>query len=415
MRFCIHRGSQEIGGTCVELEAQGARILLDLGQPLDAAEATPDLLPNVPGLATSSDPSLLGIVLSHAHRDHWGLIPFARPDLPVIMGAATHRIMQAAAPFVPGMRVPGKVEHMTDGTPFTLGPFRITPTTVDHSAYDAYALLVEVDGRRLFYSGDLRAHGRKGALFERMVRSPPPAVDVLMLEGTTLGRPQAGAGLPSESEIEQRLTEAFTASSGMMLVCASAQNIDRMVTLYRAAKRTGRTLLIDLYAAEMLRATGNPNIPQSSWPNVALFTPQYQRRQVRNKGLFAILDRHKGNRLYPEALEARAADLVMLFRPAMLSDLRGAGCLAGAHAVWSQWDGYLAQESGVALRAALDDAGIPMTVIHTSGHASLVDLQRLAKAIAPGSIVPIHSLEGQNYPRWFNNVMVCADGEWREI
>ena len=157
MRFCIHRGSQQIGGTCIELEAQGARILLDLGQPLDAAEATPALLPNVPGLADSSNPSLLGLVLSHGHRDHWGLIPFARPDLPVIMGAATHRIMEAAAPFIPGMSVPGTVRHMADRTPFALGPFRITPMTVDHSAYDAYALLVEADGRRLLYSGDLRA------------------------------------------------------------------------------------------------------------------------------------------------------------------------------------------------------------------------------------------------------------------
>ena len=36
MRVCIHRGTREIGGTCVEVEAQGRRIVLDLGMPLDA-------------------------------------------------------------------------------------------------------------------------------------------------------------------------------------------------------------------------------------------------------------------------------------------------------------------------------------------------------------------------------------------
>ncbi|WP_131114267.1 MBL fold metallo-hydrolase [Lichenihabitans psoromatis] len=415
MRFCIHRGTQEIGGSCVELEAQGVRILLDLGQPLYATEPTPDLLPNVPGLSKGEDPSLLGIVLSHSHRDHWGLIPLACPDLPVTMGAATHRIMQAAASFVPGMAMPSAVRIMADRETFDLGPFRITPFTVDHSAYDAYALLVEADGQRLFYSGDLRAHGRKGALFGRMVRTPPAHVDVLLLEGTTLGRPQRTAGLPTEAEIEERFVDTFAAGSGLVLVCASAQNIDRMVSIYRAAKRTGRTLLIDLYAAEMLRATGNPNIPQSFWPNVALFTPQYQRRQIMEKSLFAILDRHKSNRLFPEALKARAPDLVMLFRPAMLYDLQRADCLSGASAVWSQWDGYLAEDRGVALRAALDTANIPLTAIHTSGHASLVDLQRLAAAMKPKSIVPIHSLEGHNYPLWFDNVAACADGEWKEI
>jgi len=71
-RACIHRGAQQIGGTCVELSAEGSRILLDLGLPLDADEATPELVPDVAGLR-SQDPSLLGIVISHGHGDHWGL------------------------------------------------------------------------------------------------------------------------------------------------------------------------------------------------------------------------------------------------------------------------------------------------------------------------------------------------------
>ena len=44
---CIHRGAKQIGGTCIELEQDGARLILDLGLPLDADEATPDLLPAV--------------------------------------------------------------------------------------------------------------------------------------------------------------------------------------------------------------------------------------------------------------------------------------------------------------------------------------------------------------------------------
>ena len=65
-----------------------------------------------------------------------------------------------------------------------LGPFTITPYLVDHSAFDAYSLLVEAAGRRLFYSGDFRAHGRKARLFEQLV-ADPPAADVMLMEGTT--------------------------------------------------------------------------------------------------------------------------------------------------------------------------------------------------------------------------------------
>ena len=57
--------------------------------------------------------------------------------------------------------------------PVEIGPFRVTPYLVDHSAFDAYSLLVEADGKRVFYSGDFRGHGRKGKLFEAMVTRPP--------------------------------------------------------------------------------------------------------------------------------------------------------------------------------------------------------------------------------------------------
>jgi ribonuclease J len=58
----IHRGAAQVGGSCVELERDGKRILLDLGMPLDAAEGEIPL-PDVPGLRVG-DPNLLGVVVS---------------------------------------------------------------------------------------------------------------------------------------------------------------------------------------------------------------------------------------------------------------------------------------------------------------------------------------------------------------
>jgi len=52
MRACIHRGSGEIGGNCVELEQDGFRIVLDVGRPLAAGRHQEVPLPDVPGLAS---------------------------------------------------------------------------------------------------------------------------------------------------------------------------------------------------------------------------------------------------------------------------------------------------------------------------------------------------------------------------
>ncbi len=86
MRICIHRGTQEIGGTCVEIEAQGQRLVLEVGMPLDAPEAE-TLLPPVPGFR-EPDETLLGVVISHPHQDHYGLAKYLRNTLPIFIGAA---------------------------------------------------------------------------------------------------------------------------------------------------------------------------------------------------------------------------------------------------------------------------------------------------------------------------------------
>lgn len=413
MRVRIHRGTKEIGGTCIELEADGARLLLDLGLPLDGDADNVASHPDIEGLAGSGD--LLGLVLSHGHIDHWGLAPLAGPDLPVALGAATLRILQAAAPFVPRPYVPARPIEYSNGTPLQFGPFRITPHLVDHSAYDAHAIEVEAGGRRLFYSGDIRGHGRKAALFEKLIAHPPKGIDVMLMEGSSFGRLDPDLAFPTETEVEQRMVELFGQVNGLALVAASAQNIDRMVSLYRACKRTGRTLIIDIYTAEMLRATNNVHIPQSDWPGVALYVPQYQRIQIKQSGRFDLLEHHVSHRIFGEQLAAMAPNAALLFRPAMLGDLDRATCLTGAFAIWSQWAGYLTQERGKALMAALALRSIPLDHAHTSGHASIKDLKRLAEAVAPKMLVPVHTFAPQAFPEHFDAVSLKQDGEWWEV
>jgi ribonuclease J len=59
MKLCIHRGTREIGGTCVEIESSGARILLDLGLPLTPGDEATVPLPAVSGLL-QQDPDPAG-------------------------------------------------------------------------------------------------------------------------------------------------------------------------------------------------------------------------------------------------------------------------------------------------------------------------------------------------------------------
>ncbi len=96
----------------------------------------------------------------------------------------------------------------------------------------------------------------------------------------------------------------------------------------------------------------------------------------------------------------------------MLHDFERGDCLNGARAIWSQWSGYLKNPSGKALSLELDRKDVPLKLIHTSGHASVHDLKRLAAAVAPKALVPIHTSRPTSYMEMFDNVRVHKDGEW---
>lgn len=105
----------------------------------------------------------------------------------------------------------------------------------------------------------------------------------------------------------------------------------------------------------------------------------------------------------------------MLFRPSMMAELGKAECLTDARLIYSLWQGYLKEERQTPFLNLLDDRGIPLIQVHTSGHASVVDLQRLARAIKARMIVPVHTFEPGRYSEFFENVEIKRDGIWWEI
>jgi ribonuclease J len=411
MNLTIHRGSKEIGGSCVEVESQGKRLLIDLGLPLDADGDPRQFLPKVSGL-DGKDPSLLGILISHPHQDHYGLLAEVAPTIKTGMGPAARRILTDAARFMRDKYPPPSIGwDFVSEKPIQIGPFTITPYLVDHSAYDSYALLVEADGKLVFYSGDFRAHGRKGSLFEKMLHQPPKDIDVLLLEGTCIGRLKDGESFPTEEDLEAQFVEAFSDTKGLALVQCSAQNIDRVVSVFKACKQTGRTLVIDLYAAVVLEATGKESIPKSYWPNIALFIPQRQREQIKENEWFSLLKDHAKHRIFIEHIQEAPEKAAVLFRSLHCWDFGRAHCLNDALYIYSQWDGYWERDSFKKVRAWLARHKIQKCDIHTSGHASPADLQKFAKALNPKKVVPIHSFEPERYRELFENVESHKDGE----
>ena len=198
---------------------------------------------------TSRRPSM-GSLLPHPHMDHHGLLEEAPSKWPVYCGAATQRLIRLSSAMF-GKRLPATFVSWRSAVPFPIGPFVVTPFLIDHSAFDAHMLLIEVCGRRIMYSGDFRTHGRKSVLVRRLMAAPPKRLNVLLMEGTNLGSDKPCI---TENDLEDKFVELFRTTTGRVFVAWSAQNLDRTVTLYRASLKTGRTLVVDLYTAEVMEA-----------------------------------------------------------------------------------------------------------------------------------------------------------------
>jgi len=156
MKACIHRGARQIGGTCIEVvESSGARLILDVGTPLDTDAGSAEL-PSTLG----QNVDVAGVVVSHPHTDHYGLVGSLPAEAPILIGESAQAILEAAGDFIPSRASFANTIALQDRKTVELGAFRITPYLMDHSAYDSYAILVEADGNSLFYTGDLRAQAQ---------------------------------------------------------------------------------------------------------------------------------------------------------------------------------------------------------------------------------------------------------------
>lgn len=391
MNINIIRGQNQIGGNVIELSTDTTKIIFDVGLELDDDGNAP--LPKIDGLFDSKGYD--AVFISHYHSDHMGLAYNVFKDIPVYMGEKSFKIIRASDIYkhnVPLM-ISGFLEHKTT---IEVGDIKVTPYLCDHSAFDSYMLLAEADGQSVLYTGDFRSNGRKP--FGWILKQLPKNTDVLICEGTTLTRPNSKA--QAEAKLEEDAVELFKKHNGPVFVLQSTTNIDRIVTMYRAAKRTGRIFLQDLYMAEITTSIGDSIPNPMGFDDVKTFiTRPYDKEHYR----YQLFDRY-GNSKIGKSRIAKSR-FVMCVRSSMLNYLKSLNkelSFEDGLLIYSMWEGYKAKPEMEMFLAACEDMGLSVCTLHTSGHADEQAISKLIEMVNPKAIMPVHTENSawfkDNYP-----------------
>lgn len=388
MNINIIRGKNQIGGNIIEISTEKTKILLDAGLELD--DEKQNELPNIPELFEYAGYD--AIFVSHYHGDHLGLVYKAHKDIPVYIGKGSYNIIKASDNYKGNDTISprGFLHHKEE---IIVGDITVTPFLCDHSAYDSYMFLCKSGEDSVLYTGDFRSNGRKP--FSLLLNSLPKKINKLICEGTTFSR--EGYFAVTEKILEEKAVKLFLENKGPVFILQSSTNIDRVVTMYRAAKRTGRVFLEDAYFAGITTAAGE-HIPNPKFSDVYAF--------ITSQSKYKFVSKYK-RKVGKDRISKM--HFAMCVRTSMLSYLKLLSekiSFENGLLVYSFWSGYKNNESMKEFLSECEAMGLKIETLHTSGHADENAVKKLIETVNPNVIIPVHTENAERFKEIAPGILV---------
>lgn len=246
LRVTALGGISEIGRNMTVFEFGGRLLIIDCGVlfPGHLEPGVDLILPDLRHIEGRLD-DIEALVLTHAHEDHIGAIPFLlklRPDIPVVGSGFTLALVEAKCR---EHRITPRFVKVAEGQRSTHGPFECEYYAVNHSIPDALAIAVHTEAGTVLHTGDIKLD--QLPLDNRPTDLPglsglgDRGVDLFLVDSTNSEIPGVG---PSESEIGPTLERLIETAGGRVIVACFASNVARVQQIIDAAVANGRRVAL---------------------------------------------------------------------------------------------------------------------------------------------------------------------------
>ena len=246
--FCALGGSGEIGMNVNLYGCDGKWLMVDLGMTFGANEypGTELVFADLEFIEERKK-DLIGVVLTHAHEDHIGAVPYFAQELGVPLYATpfTARLVVEKLEEA-GIRHEVELNVIDHLDQFDLGPFGIRYVPLAHSIAEGNALVIETPYGRIFHTGDWKLDDEPivgvPATIEELTKIGDEGVLALVCDSTNVFNPKASG---SEGAVRTALKEEVAKHRGKRVVVTTfASNVARLQTLGEVAAATNRRLCV---------------------------------------------------------------------------------------------------------------------------------------------------------------------------
>lgn len=378
-------GLEEIGRNCAVVEYKGDIVIVDVGLmfPTEEMHGIDYIIPDISPLH-GKEKNIKGIIVTHAHYDHFGGVPYLLPKLgnPPIFGSEfTMRLVQKRQAEFPQYAKP-KVNMVKSREIFRLGHFEIETFHVNHSVPNAFGVVVRTPAGAIAFTGDFK--------FDNHPVNDQPADEehikelgqkgVTLLYGDSTGAEKEGHSL-SESIIEGNIDKIFAQHPNQRIIAATFSSmIDRLQQMITTAEKHGRKVAVDGFSmktnVEIAREIGFMKFKKET-----LITPEQSNKYPPGKVLVlctgaqgednAVLMRivNKEHR----SLELAATDVVIF----------SSSVIPGNEASVQRVKDQIYKQGAEVYHYKMMD-------IHSGGHGQREDLVHMIQLMQPKYLIPAH-------------------------
>ncbi|MBO0344541.1 ribonuclease J [Roseibium limicola] len=348
--------------------------------------AGPDLpgidlvFPDISFLEEQAD-NILGMVITHAHEDHYGAIvhlwPFLR--VPVYATAFTAGLLAAKVQSEPGAEeVP--VTVVKQGDRIDIGPFNVEFVAMTHSIPEPCALAIRTEAGLVLHTGDWKIDPTPGIGksidLNRLAELGREGVMGLVCDSTNAVRHGKS---PSEADVKRELTAVMKKATKRIAITTFASNVARIRAIAEAAKACDRdVVVVGRSMHRVIEVAGELGYLDG--------LPAFH-----DEDAFGYLPREKavllctGSQGEPRAALSRIA----------AGDHRNIAFSKGDMVIFSSRTIPGNEKAVGGVLNNLADAGVEIitdadALVHVSGHPRRGELEELYKLVQPKVVVPVH-------------------------